>query len=259
MKTKFAPRFKNEKLAAHWQVDETEETFKKLLYHLEVRSNFKAYFEEAMRHLDLDDARFGDGIVVADIGAGVGWTSAMIAGHRKVRAVYAVDPSDNRLERARFVAGHFGVADKVKPVNGTFTKPNVPEKVDIVLLCASLHHCYDDQVPALFSNVKQLLKPGGRVLVANEHYVDWLWTARKAVSFFRHLADTNRYYGLLTLRRPEPFGGEHWRTRKEVECILRQNGFDAVFYLHKGDLCKDKPTAYYRMGWHYYHAIASPK
>ena len=257
MKNQYAPRFKNENLAIHWQVDETKESFDRLLYHLEVRSNFRPYFEEALEHLDLNNDRYRDGIVVADIGAGVCWTSALLAKHPKARLVYAVDPSDNRLNHARFVIKHFGVEDKVKIINGTFLEPNVPEKVDMILLCGSLHHCLDGQLPGLFSNMRRLLKSNGRVLIANEHYVNWIWSLKRLLNYLRHFYNWPElfYYSLGKLRAPHPLDGEHWRIRKELKKIFKDYGFSAQFFIHDGDLCKDKPTLYHRMGWRYYHAI----
>ncbi len=218
-------RFLNEDLGIHWQVDESKGSFNRLLHHLEVKSNFKPYFEEALRHLNLSEDRNTNGIVVADIGAGVCWTSALLASHPKVRFVYAVDPSENRLKHARFVIKHFGVESKVKIIRGTFSEPNVPEKADLVLLCSSLHHCYDEQIEGLFSNIKQLLKPGGKVLIANEHYINWLWILKRLLSYLRHFSSRSElfYYPLRNLRASHQFSGEHWRTRGELEKIFNDN------------------------------------
>lgn len=252
-----AERFLNEDLELHWQVDETKESFNRLLHHLEVKSNFKPYFEEALWHLKLDEDWFSDGLVVADLGAGVCWTSAILAKHPRVRITYAVDPSENRLKYARFVIKHFEVESKVKIIRGTFLEPNVSEKADLVLLCGSLHHCYDEQIEGLFSNIKQLLKPGGKVLIANEHYINWIWILKRLLSYLRHFSSRSElfYYPLRNLRAFHRFSGEHWRTRGELEKIFNDNGFTAQFFLHDGDLCKDKPTFYHRAGWRYYHAI----
>jgi len=258
LKDTCAPRFRNEDLALHWQVDDSRESFQRLLYHLEVRSNFKPYFEEAMSNLGLGQRRFaGKEIVVADIGAGVGWASALLARHDKVRLIYAVDASENRLKHARSVFKHFGVDGKVRILHGTFSETNVPEKVDLVLLCASLHHCLDSEMPALFQGIRRILKPDGEVLIANEHYVDWRWTVKKFISYLWHSCKLEKlyYHPFGKLRVPHPYDNEHWRTRKELEDIIRKNGFEPAFFVHNGDLCKDKPNVYHRIGWHYYHAI----
>lgn len=260
MKVEYAERFKDESLAGHWQVDETKESLNRLLYHLEVKSNFRPYFEEALEHLNLDDDWRANGLVVADIGAGVCWTSAILAKHPKVKLVYAVDPSDNRLKHARFVIKHFRVEDKVRIVRGTFLEPNVPEKADLILLCSSLHHCYDNQIGGVFLGLQKLLKTNGKILIANEHYVNWIWSLKRLLSYLNHFFERSKfYYTLSHLRAPHPFSGEHWRTRKELEKIFKNYGFTAEFFLHDGDLCKDKPSLNSRLGWYYYHAILRKK
>jgi len=136
-------RYIDEKLGPHWQVDHTGESFRRLLYHLEVATNFRPYFEEALSALNLDSDKFGKDLLIADVGSGICWASAILAKHSKVKRIYAVDPSANRLGRGSFVAKHFGTDAKLAVINGTFQEPNVPEKVDLVVLCASLHLCYD--------------------------------------------------------------------------------------------------------------------
>lgn len=263
-------RFIDENLAAHWQVDETQTSFDRLLYHLEVKTNVKPYFEEALRNLNLDDDKFANELIIADIGAGTCWTSAILAKHPKVKVVYAVDPSENRLRHGSFVVKHFGVENKVKIINGTFLDPNVPEKVDLIVLCGSFHHCYDKDMEGLFANIKRLLKPNGRVLIVGEHYVNWTWAAKRALIYlkwrfkqlFRCRDKTERrsfFYSLNNLYAPDPFGGEHWRTRKKIEKIFKTCGFTAQFFIHDGDLCKDKHSFYQRMGWYYYFAILQLK
>lgn len=171
-KARIARKFLNEDLGIQWRVYETKESFERLLHHLEVKTNGRPYFEEALRHLNLDDNKFADGLIVADIGAGVCWASSILAQHPKVKFLYAVDPSDSRLKHARFVIKHFGVEDKVKIIRGTFSQPNLPEQVDLILLCGSLHHCYDENIKDLFLNMKQSLKSNGKILITNEHYID---------------------------------------------------------------------------------------
>lgn len=255
---KIAKRFLDEDLAIHWKVDESRDSFDRLLNYLGIRTNFKPYFEMAVEKLNLNNSSYN--LVVADIGAGICWTSAILAQHPNVKFVYAVDPSNNRLEQARFVVKHCGVENKVKIINGSFLEPNIPEKVDLVLLSGSLHHCYNEQIQKFFSNIKQLLKFNGKVLIANEHYVNWIWSLRRLVGYLKNLNKRSElFYSLNNLRAPHPFSGEHWRTRKELLKIFEDNGFVANLYVHNDDLCKDKPHLYQRIGWRYYHAILRPK
>ncbi|GEM_PF-3385636 len=251
-----AKRFKNEELGIHWRVDDTRESFDRLLYHLDVKTNTKPYFEEALAHLNLNDDRFGEGLVVADIGAGVCWTSAILAKHPKVKLVYAVDPSDTRLKHGRSVVRHFGAENKVRIIHGTFLEPNIPQKPDLIVLCGSFHHCYDNEVDGLFSNMRRLLKPGGEILITGEHYIDRIWILKRFLGYLYHFRDRSKLnYGLKNLRAPHPFGGDHWRVRKEIDRIFRNNGFIPRIFIHKGLLSKDAFPFYRRLGWHYYYAM----
>lgn len=251
--TAISKHFMDEKLKIHWQVDQTPESFRRLLYHLEVKTSVRPCFEEAVNRLWLDGRKDA---VVADIGSGTCWTSAIIAKHDNIRLVYAVEPSLNRLKCASFVIRHFGVEKKVMLVSGTFLNPNVPEKVDYVVLCSSLHHCYDRDMAGLFLNIKNMLKPGGAVLVANEHYIDWLWILKRVLSYAKHYAKRSKlyYYPIKKLRQPDP-SGNHWRTKRQLMSIFESNGFIPEFHFHEGDMSKDKPTFLGTLGWHYYNAI----
>ncbi len=258
--TKIAPRYKDEKLAAHWQVDDTRESFDRLFYHLNVTTNIKPYFDEVLARLNLNDDRFAQGLVVADIGAGVCWSSAILASHPKVKYVYAIDPSINRLKHARFVAKHFGVEHKLKIQQGTFLEPKISEKVDLVLLNGSLHHCCNTEIPGLFSNIRQLLKPKGEVLIAGEHYMDWRWTVKRLLRYFYHFHDRSTLgYSLSNLRAPQPFSGDHWRSRRELERMFKANGFTAEFFVHKGLFSKNEFSFCRKLGWHCYYAILWPE
>ena len=83
-----AERYINEKLSSHWDIDENQESFQRLLNHICTSTNFKSFFEKELTHPDLFSPVPG-GMIVADIGAGVGWTSSLIALKPEVKKVYA--------------------------------------------------------------------------------------------------------------------------------------------------------------------------
>lgn len=257
---KVAPRYNNESLPIHWQVDATRKSLDRLFRHLDVVTNIKPYFDEALARLNLDDDRFATGLVITDIGAGICWTSAILAKHPKVKRVYAVDPSINRLKHARFVAKHFGVSDKLKIQEGSFLEPNIPEKVDLVLLSGSLHHCRNEEIPGLFLNIRQLLKPGGEILITGEHYMGRIWVLKRLLRYFYRFRNRSTLgYSIGNLRAPGPFSGDHWRARKELEKMFKVNGFKARFFVHKGLASKNEFSFYRKLGWNCYYAILQPE
>lgn len=252
-------RFVDEKLAAHWRVDETEESFLRLLRHLEETTNFKPYFEEALQKAipRVSQGRNNQGLIVLDIGSGVSWTSAIMANDRHVGHVYAVEPSRERLKHAEFVMRHYKVLqEKVTLQRGTFTDFSTPRHADLVVLCASFHHCYNEYTDNLFSKIKAVLASEGLILLANEHYVDHWFTLHRWVSYFKHWSKRRElFYSLSNLRAPYPHDGEHWRTRKELEAIFRRNGLRSRIFVHDGDLCKEDVSFHKKMGYHYYYAL----
>ncbi len=249
-----AERFIDEKLAEHWKVGPAKESFDRLMRHLEENTNIRRFFELAMEAC-LKDIGEKDGLVVADIGSGVSWTSAILAKRPEVRSVYAVDPSKNRLKHAEYVIKHFGVSEKVVIQKGTFSEPNIPGHVDIVVLCGSLHHCYENNIDELFGSIKRLLKPGGRVLIAVEHFVDWKWAVKRGLGYFRHFGNKQLGYSLKRIYAPHPVSGDHWRTRRKLERMFASHAFSARFTVHKEGLNKVKSSWYFRYGCHYYYAL----
>jgi len=168
-----------------------------------------------------------------------------------------VDTSENRISHARFVAQHFRISkDRITIIKGTFAEPNIPEKVNLVLLCGALHHCYDRNISLLFSTLKRLLLPDGVVLIANEHYVNQFWILKRYLSLIKRMIKRQKtWYTFRNPRAPYPFDGEHWRTKKELENIFISHGFKPRFYVHEGDLCKNKHSSYHKIGWRYYYAV----
>lgn len=272
-----AKRYIDEKLPKHWDVDESPASFRHLLNHIVITTNFKAYFEKEISNPLL--YTIPEGMVVADIGAGVGWTSALLALKPEVKKVYVVEPSKERLKRAPFVAKHFNVPEhKLEFINGNFLQPNIPEKVHLVCLSSSFHHCWDKYVPVMLQNLKKILIDetsyayedylnrkikvhyNGKILLASEHYVRWMWTFRRMCSYFKNIKNRHMLpFGPGKWRNPDPISSEHWRTKKEIEKFVKQAGFKMKMFLHDGDSCSDKKWNWHtRMQWQYYYAILEP-
>ena len=145
-------RFIDEELGLHWQVDENIESFNRLLKFLEVTTNFKPYFENALNHIPWDS--LGEDLVIADIGSGIGWTSALISKIPQVKKVYSIEPGLARAKRIKNVVKHFGLNNRqVQWINGIFENFNLPEKVDYMILCAAFHHCVYTLQKKLFVNI----------------------------------------------------------------------------------------------------------
>ena len=120
-------------------------------------------------------------IVVADLGAGEGTLSQMLARHAK--QVIAVDNSEKMVEFGSALAREHGFSNLEYRLGDIEDPPIPPGTVDLALFSQALHHA-NNPARALSAAYK-LLKPGGRVAVldllahqfeqAREMYADtWL-------------------------------------------------------------------------------------
>jgi len=110
---------------------------------------------------------------VLDIGAGVCWSSAILADIDSIEHVTAIDYSEHRINLiAPIVIAQFGTNPlKIQRVLGDFLDYPFEEKsFDVILFCQSLY-MFPDLNNAL-SKVFNLLKPGGQLIAACERLVD---------------------------------------------------------------------------------------
>ena len=141
-------RFVNENIGIHWQVDSSESSFTRLLEHIQVRTQFYNGFCKAFNYF-LEN-RSENNMIIADVGGGVGWTSAIMAKHPRVKKVYLVEPDINRRNRFQSICNHLKVDPlKVDVINGSFHDFSIPEKVYAIVICASLHHCHREYLADL--------------------------------------------------------------------------------------------------------------
>ena len=252
-------RFVNEEIAIHWLVDQDEESFTRLLEHIQINTHFYYGFCKAFEYLLT--CRQDDNLVIADIGGGVGWTSAIMAKHPRVKKVYLVEPSQNRINSFDNICKHLNVIpNKVESISGNFVNFSLPEKVDIVVMCASIHHCHDDYLDDLFRNINEFLKHNrGKaiVLIANEHYVNSLYSLKRLLSLMKHFVKGSKpYWNVSNLRHYHPNDFEHWRTKSELDTkIFGKYQFRANYKLLNVDLCDDKPMWEWLTMWRYYYAV----
>jgi len=112
----------------------------------------------------LDALKLEKGSTVADVGAGVGYTSLKLA--RRVGPeghVLATDVQPQMLKMLAANARSAGVKN-IKPILCTSTDTRLPEgKVDLVLMVDVYHECTDPE--ATLVGVLKALKPGGRLVL----------------------------------------------------------------------------------------------
>jgi len=250
-------RFVDEEIASHWLVDKGESSFIRLLEHIQVNTHFYHGFYKAF--LFFLSNRPDNNMTVADIGGGVGWTSALMAKHPRIKKVYLVEPSSNRSNSFQYICKHWKVdPNKIVVVDGTFNNFSLPEKVDAIVMCASIHHCHSDNIENLFSNIHNFLieKNGvARVLIVNEHYVNILFSLRRQLTLLKWLyLGKKPFWSVINPRHYHPSDFEHWRTKSELNSIFEKFGYKANYKILNVDLCDDKSLWAWLMMWRYYYA-----
>jgi ubiquinone/menaquinone biosynthesis C-methylase UbiE len=109
----------------------------------------------------LDALKLKPGMVVADIGAGVGYMSLRMA--RRVSKVYANDLQPAMLDRLRQNAAKAGIANVVT-VLGDVSDPKLPANtMDLVLLVDVYHEFSAPQ--QMLRKIRETLKPDGRLVL----------------------------------------------------------------------------------------------
>lgn len=101
---------------------------------------------------------------VADIGAGTGYFSTRLAKSAAKPHVFAVDIEPKMVGYLTQRATREGLAN-MRAVQASATSPQLPERVDVVLVVDTFHHIGNRA--AYFSGVRQQLRPGGRVAIVD--------------------------------------------------------------------------------------------
>src|SRR3954469_22583423 len=113
----------------------------------------------------MDALGVGEGVVVADLGAGSGWFTLRLAGRGGPNGlVYAEDIQRQMIDSITRRVERLGLKN-VKTVLGTAQDPRLPAPVDAVLIVDSYHEM--EQPVALLRNVSRSLKPNGRIGIVN--------------------------------------------------------------------------------------------
>src|ERR1700761_9632509 len=109
-------------------------------------------------------------VVVADLGAGEGWLSQLLA--RRAEKVIAVDNSPKMVAFGRAESKKKGIANLEYRLGDLAAPPIPAASVDMVILSQALHHAANPQQAV--AAAAKLLRKGGRLIVLdlNQHHFD---------------------------------------------------------------------------------------
>ena len=113
----------------------------------------------------LDALKIPRGATVADVGAGVGYTSVRLA--RRVGpegTVYATDLQSEMLQMLRTNARNAGLDKVIKHLRATPADTMLPDgKVDLILMVDVYHECPNPETT--LKGLRKALRPGGRLVL----------------------------------------------------------------------------------------------
>ncbi|MCE0482898.1 MAG: metalloregulator ArsR/SmtB family transcription factor [Methylacidiphilales bacterium] len=109
-------------------------------------------------------------VVVADLGAGEGWLSQLLA--RRAEKVIAVDNSPKMVAFGRAESKKKGIPNLEYRLGDLADPPIPPKSIDVVILSQALHHAANPQ--QAIAAAAKLLRKGGRLVILdlNQHHFD---------------------------------------------------------------------------------------
>ena len=137
--------------------------------------------EGRLRARLLEPARLQAGEAVLDVGCGTG-TLALLAKRRvgEQGSVAGIDAAPEMIARARHKAEKAGLRLQFETASAD-ALPFPDRHFDVVLCTVALHHIARSARPLALAEMRRVLKPGGRVLLA-----DFVFGKRHSLAGFLH-------------------------------------------------------------------------
>ncbi|MFI6008127.1 methyltransferase [Streptomyces sp. NPDC051243] len=190
--------------------------------HLGQRPELSAQFNAAMSQAVAETAAalpyafdFGPFTRVTDVGGGDGsLLAAVLDAHPHLTGV-VLDTAQGLAEAPKTLERH-GLTDRCSPVAGDFFRA-VPEGSDLYLMKSILHDWTDDQAVTILRHCREVLPPGGLVLIVEPvlpEVVDTGAEAEVTDGGVTYLSDLNMLVNV---------GGRE-RTRRDFEEVCRRAG-----------------------------------
>lgn len=197
---------------------------RKLIDYLESQSNIRKCFEDALANNKVSSCLKGK---VLDVGAGVGWSSALLSKFNNITNVVATDYSKHRLEKiAPIVFEQFqGDIDKLETQVGDFFELEwKPNSFNVIVFVQALYMFED--MDRVLRKVQELLVPGGVLIVACERLVPEFSENPFAI------ANLKRWLRWLLKGRSD-ISGNYGRVDSEYKNSITKAGLNYHFQLLK--------------------------
>ena len=177
---------------------------------------------------DLHEALLRPGAAVADVACGVGWAAISLARAYPNITVDGFDLDEASIEIASRNAKEAGVADRVRFEARDAADPALQNRYDLAMVVEAIHDL--SQPVAVLSAIRDMLKPGGTLIVADERTDD---AFNAPASEMERLFYTYSVLACLPTAMDDPTSAATGTVmrRATFEGYAKQAGFGRVFVL----------------------------
>lgn len=176
----------------------------------------------------------GDSIKIADLAAGIGWTSALLSKLPKVSEIHAVEISKHRLDSLfqHSVKMLSGEDNKIFRHLGSFYDLHFDDNsIDIIYLSQAFHHA--DNPLRLLIECDRVLKSRGRIILVGEHYIGVDKIIRRFLStLIKSKKVTTNFYKLFA---PDHMSGDHYYRCSDYYFMFGAMGYDVKHQVLEND------------------------
>lgn len=176
----------------------------------------------------------GNALIVADLAAGIGWTSALLSKLPQVSQVHAVEISKHRLgplfeHSVKMLAGE---ESKIFRHLGSFYDLHFENNsIDLIYLSQAFHHA--DKPLRLLVECDRVLKNKGRIVLVGEHYIGAKRVLRRfLLTLLRRKKLTTDFYELFP---PDEVLGDHYYRRSDYYFMFGAMGYDVRHQALEGE------------------------
>lgn len=170
------------------------------------------------------DGFSGNSIKIADLAAGIGWTSALLSRLPNVAEVHAVEVSQHRLSDLFEISFRMmeGDEQKLHRYLGSFYDLKFEDKsIDIILLAQAFHHA--NRPLHLLVECDRVLKDGGLIILIGEHHISFKLIIRGFLSkLIKKREIVTAFHDLFP---PDHNLGDHYYRISDYEFMFRALGY----------------------------------
>jgi SAM-dependent methyltransferase len=215
-----------------WIAEGSDASFLRLQSHLENSGLMDGYriAEQFVAQIPMQ------GLAVADLASGIGWTSSLLSKLPNVGSVHSIEISQHRLELLfpQAVRMFHGVPAKLHRNLGSFYRMAFTDtSMDVVFVSSAFHHASSPL--RLLTEIDRVLKPGGKLILIGENFIGITAIVRRII---KKMAKERRFCSnFYELFPPDDVSGDHYYRVSDYYLFLQMLGYKLVeFSIQKKQL-----------------------